>query len=196
MTTSPGRGALVIRITRPAAAAKSRQGVARRGRRGDPVVDDAPHVGEHDVVMRRERREPVEERRRGRQHSGPRPQARRAPPRASCASAAGASGHRRSLGRPRGLGGAAATGSTGGSAGFAGAAIRRGIAGCDALQGRRAHRPGRRKQMPLAEADIVVEQVDDHALGLDLFRDQVDAESARAGRRNRPGGCPRPGWRG
>ena len=41
-----------------------------------------------------------------------------------------------------------------------------------------AHRPRRREQEALAEADIVIEQIDHHRFGLDPFGDQADAEAA------------------
>ena len=54
-TAAPGRGALVIRITRAAAGAKARQRVAGRRKGGDAVVHDAPDVAEKDIVVARKR---------------------------------------------------------------------------------------------------------------------------------------------
>ena len=42
----------------------------------------------------------------------------------------------------------------------------------------RPQRPRRREQKALAEADVIIEQVDHRALALDLLGDQVDAEAA------------------
>ena len=48
----------------------------------------------------------------------------------------------------------------------------------DALQRFGAHRPRRREQEALTEADVVIEQVDHHRFAFDLLGDQVDAETA------------------
>ena len=58
------------------------------------------------------------------------------------------------------------------------AASRRGGGRGRALQGLGPHRPRRREQEALAEAHVVVEQIDHHALALDPLGDQVDAEAA------------------
>ena len=42
-----------------------------------------------------------------------------------------------------------------------------------------ADRPRRREQEALSEAHVIVEEIDDHALALDLLRDQVDTEAAQ-----------------
>src|SRR5262249_49949972 len=48
----------------------------------------------------------------------------------------------------------------------------------DALQRFRAHRPRRREQEALPEADVVIQEIDDGALALDLLGEEVDAEAA------------------
>ena len=52
------------------------------------------------------------------------------------------------------------------------------LVGIAALQGLGAHRARRREQDALAEAHIVVEQIDDRAFVFDTVGDQIDAEAA------------------